>query len=94
MDLARALLRYSRMADPCRAFDRVHAEWPPDVARILEKVLWTEIRMAHRSVEDVAAELHALNRKAAAQAEAVRALAAKRKVPPRKAVQTALKGSG
>lgn len=81
MDLARALLRYSRMADPCRAYDRVHAEWPPNIARILEKVLWTEIRMAHRSVEEVAAELHALNCKAAAQAEAVRALMAKRKIP-------------
>lgn len=74
LDLACALLRYGRLTCPIRAYERMHAEWPPDVARVLDKVLWTEVKIAHRSVEDVAAELHALNRKAEADAQAVRAL--------------------
>lgn len=93
LDLARALLRYGRMADPCRAYERLHDEWPPAVARMLEKVLWTEVKLAHRTVAEVAAELHALNRKAEAQANAVKALMASRKLPLAEAVETVFGGS-
>jgi len=75
LDLARALLRYSRMDDAARAYTKLHDEWPPAVARILDKVLWSEVEL--RSEREIVRDLRALNRKAAAQSKAVRDFIAK-----------------
>jgi hypothetical protein len=69
LDLARALKRYNGMDDAADAYTALHAEWPPQIANIIEPIFWTEIEI--RSEKQIVADIRAMQKRAAKESAAV-----------------------
>jgi hypothetical protein len=78
LDLAKDVARYNRMADAGKAWQLLHREWPPEVARLIESALWSKIKWG--SEKQILADLRAVQKKAAARSGVVHKMKAAARV--------------